>query len=265
MASQTTILHLKKPALDDDALITDINNNMDLIDAFAGNVGIQATSSMDLNDYTGTVDRVQYYKGSNIQSFTNKPPYTWTYTCPFVLEVIKISSYTKQILHVYLPENLEKQMQHYERQQTYMNGGVGWGGWVLLEDANSNIGIVANGDTAPKAITQGQYVIWNGALCTANSAIASGATLSSSNLTSVADGGLNSINYNTIKRTTATATTGSTGNVAFPLVVIDVKANGYICLPFMSSTNEGYVKVLDMTTLQPVANTQIDFVIYYKG
>lgn len=39
MASQTTNLHLKKPGLDDDALITDINNNMDIIDsAVAGKV-----------------------------------------------------------------------------------------------------------------------------------------------------------------------------------------------------------------------------------
>ena len=35
MASQTTTLHLKKPALTDDALIDDINDNMDLIDNYA--------------------------------------------------------------------------------------------------------------------------------------------------------------------------------------------------------------------------------------
>lgn len=33
MASYTWNLNLKKPALDDDALITDINNNMDILDA----------------------------------------------------------------------------------------------------------------------------------------------------------------------------------------------------------------------------------------
>lgn len=33
MASYTGNLNLKKPALDDDALITDINNNMDIVDA----------------------------------------------------------------------------------------------------------------------------------------------------------------------------------------------------------------------------------------
>ena len=33
MASYTGNLNLKKPALDDDALITDINNNMDILDA----------------------------------------------------------------------------------------------------------------------------------------------------------------------------------------------------------------------------------------
>ena len=33
MATYTSNLNLKKPALDDDALITDINNNMDILDA----------------------------------------------------------------------------------------------------------------------------------------------------------------------------------------------------------------------------------------
>lgn len=36
MASQTTNLNLKKPALDDDALIADINNNMDTLDSTIG-------------------------------------------------------------------------------------------------------------------------------------------------------------------------------------------------------------------------------------
>lgn len=103
MASQTTNLNLKKPALDDDALITDINGNMDLIDTYAGTT----------------------------------------------------------------------------------NGKI--------NATNALVGIVATGSTAPKAISKGQYVIWNGALYTAKSAISSGTTLSSSNLQSVDDGGLNDL------------------------------------------------------------------------
>lgn len=62
--------------------------------------------------------------------------------------------------------------------------------------ANQNrvaIAIVANGDTAPQNILKDQYVIWNGALYTASSAIASGATLSSSNLSAAQNGGLNDL------------------------------------------------------------------------
>lgn len=63
-----------------------------------------------------------------------------------------------------------------------------------MGDANGAIAIVATGNTAPKAIPAGQFVLWSGGLYTANSAIASGETLSSSNLTAVPDGGLNALN-----------------------------------------------------------------------
>lgn len=62
-----------------------------------------------------------------------------------------------------------------------------------ISDPNGNIGIVQNTNTATQNITAGQYVIWKGTLYTASSAIASGATLSSSNLTAVSNGGLNAI------------------------------------------------------------------------
>ena len=63
-----------------------------------------------------------------------------------------------------------------------------------IKNVNSNLAIVANGNTAPSAISAGQYVIWGGLLYTAKSAIASGATLSTSNLTAVSGGGLNKLN-----------------------------------------------------------------------
>ena len=58
----------------------------------------------------------------------------------------------------------------------------------------SDLGIVEDGNTATHSITAGQYVIWKGNLYTASSAIATGTTLSTSNLTAVSNGGLNSLN-----------------------------------------------------------------------
>lgn len=63
-----------------------------------------------------------------------------------------------------------------------------------VEQIKSDIGIVENGTTAMHNISSGQYVIWKGNLCIATSAISSGDTLSSSNLTEVSNGGLNALN-----------------------------------------------------------------------
>lgn len=60
-------------------------------------------------------------------------------------------------------------------------------------DPNANIGIVQDTDTATQNIPKDRYVIWHGALYTASAAIASGAALSSSNLTAVTGGGLNDV------------------------------------------------------------------------
>ncbi len=56
------------------------------------------------------------------------------------------------------------------------------------------LAIVATGTTAPQAISSGQFVLWRNALYKATTAIASGATLSTSNLTAVSGGGLNALN-----------------------------------------------------------------------
>lgn len=62
----------------------------------------------------------------------------------------------------------------------------------------NDLGIVEDGDTATHTIAQGQYVIWQGVLYTADAAIASGTTLAASggnkNLTAVPNGGLNVLN-----------------------------------------------------------------------
>lgn len=61
------------------------------------------------------------------------------------------------------------------------------------QSVRNTVSIVATGNTAPKAITAGEFVQWQGALYTATANIASGATLSTSNLQAVANGGLNAL------------------------------------------------------------------------
>lgn len=65
---------------------------------------------------------------------------------------------------------------------------------TLGAQLKADIGIVENTNTATHNISAGQYVIWKGDLYTASSAISSGATLSSANLTAVSGGGLNALN-----------------------------------------------------------------------
>ena len=79
---------------------------------------------------------------------------------------------------------------------TSANGLMASGDKTNLErvkNINGCVAIFASGSTAPSAIAAGQYVIWNGALYTARSAISSGATLSTSNLAAVSNGGLNAL------------------------------------------------------------------------
>ena len=64
---------------------------------------------------------------------------------------------------------------------------------TLIGKLKADVGIVENTNTATHNISSGQYVIWKGDLYTASSAISSGATLSSANLTAVSSGGLNSL------------------------------------------------------------------------
>jgi len=78
-------------------------------------------------------------------------------------------------------------------EQSQVRSNIGAIGQSELNQADGCVAIVATGNTAPKAIAAGQYVIWKGDLHTARSAIANGAALSSSNLLAVGDGGLNSL------------------------------------------------------------------------
>lgn len=109
---------------------------------------------------------------------------------------------------------------------------------------NESIGLVENGDTASRNIAKGQYVIWNGALYTASVAIASGDTLSGSNLTAVSDGGLNSINSKLELVESLNVTAVKTGSTGFcyrsgKVCMLKVNANGTVS----ANTDTTIVKV----------------------
>lgn len=108
-------------------------------------------------------------------------PYRWGFLINYVVNGDQVY----QEFHVYSPHMI-----------AYSRGGneqsAAMSDWTNI--AADYLAIVAIGDAAPQAITAGQYVVWNSGLYTARSNIASGATLSSSNLASVSNGGLNDLN-----------------------------------------------------------------------
>jgi len=64
--------------------------------------------------------------------------------------------------------------------------------WKLIDDGRY-VGIVAPGATAPQAIAKGQYLIHEGGLYVAKSAIAQGETLTTTNLQLLPGGGMNAV------------------------------------------------------------------------
>lgn len=67
----------------------------------------------------------------------------------------------------------------------------------LTQEDNHTVGEIAidgRSGKAPKAISSGKYVVWNGGLYTARSNIAAGTVLSTTNLAEADDGGLNVLN-----------------------------------------------------------------------
>lgn len=63
----------------------------------------------------------------------------------------------------------------------------------LISRIKSGLGIVEETNTATHTIAAGKYVTWKGNVYRAKSAIPSGTTLSSSNLETLSDGGLNDL------------------------------------------------------------------------
>lgn len=78
MASTTTNLGLTKPAYSDDADISDINGNMDLIDAEAGRVRANVAANYDSSE-TYAVGDYCLHDGSLYKcSTTISSPEAWT-------------------------------------------------------------------------------------------------------------------------------------------------------------------------------------------
>lgn len=138
-----------------------------------------------------------------------------------------------------------------------------------VANLRSDLGIVENTNTATHTIAAGQYVIWKGLLYTASSAIPSGTTLSSSNLTAVSSGGLNSLNGKITTQTvsgenvlanvpsTITITTNRTylkrcANVVDLLIFFKPTANGTIAVGNLPSV---YVPAYNLY-LSPVNNSE---------
>lgn len=63
----------------------------------------------------------------------------------------------------------------------------------IIKKMRRAIAIVEDTDTASRNIASGKYVLWKGVLTKASTAISSGTTLSSSNLTSLDDGAINDL------------------------------------------------------------------------
>ena len=152
----------------------------------------------------------------------------------------------------------------------------------LIAKLKADIGIVENTNTATHNISAGQYVIWKGDLYTASSAISSGATLSSANLTAVSGGGLNALNSNKANKIQSLVTDGTTdndGDIPIQLspseyVVVacypdrtapaGYYTNWYSVLPFGSVTgNAKYSAKCVKDNLDPLIQTNVRFIVYY--
>lgn len=136
--ANTPFLDLVKPAGTDRALVSVINSNSDKIDTGVSTLSEQieytAITSGSMNSYTGNNGHTLYYKGSDISQFTDIPSATSGNAWPFVLEVIKMGPYAKQILHVFTTPTKMNNPPTYIRQQTYQSGSIVWGGWYSADD-----------------------------------------------------------------------------------------------------------------------------------
>ena len=70
-------------------------------------------------------------------------------------------------------------------------------------------------------------------------------------------------------KTTITKTTGTTGNIATgamldTLRIMDTRCKGYIAFPFLSDSNEWFIKVVNQTDLSPASGVEVTIDYYYE-
>ena len=194
-ATHTTNLGLNKPARGDFvSVVSDINDNMDKIDAKFGDFGEESVAekftgidnniarnaivNTDLNAYTvdsGSPDL--HYYGSSISSMSNKPSGE-TYSYPFTLDVSNNGGFVIQTLSVYTQSG---EPRVYVRQQ-YYDGNKTFGNWASLAFNNQSSAICqtitgATNNTG-HTINSGEYFIANGGKYQATASIPNGQTWS---------------------------------------------------------------------------------------
>ena len=129
------------------AASNDSGGNFDIIDTKMGAVGntslqaqvtalnskiaIQGVASVDFNTLTGDAAQVKWYNGTTFVGCSNVPSACSGQAWPFVLEVIKMGVYTKQILHCFAVLSQAPTSPTYVRQQTYGAGNIVWGDWSV--------------------------------------------------------------------------------------------------------------------------------------
>lgn len=158
MANYTGNLNLILPGDDDYALVENLTDDFQAIDDFAGDV-------VKVYDPTTTHSKREY--------------------CLFQDHVYKCNSFITQ------PEAFDP-----SKWDRVILGDEIRNNNSYITNLQSGLAIVQDGDTATKAITQGQYVLWKSSMRYAKANIAIGETLSSTNLGSVTydNGALNRLN-----------------------------------------------------------------------
>ena len=127
------------------------------LNALNEQIAYTAITSGSMNSYTGNIGHTLYYKGSDISQFTDIPSATSGNAWPFVLEVIKMGPYAKQILHVFTTPTKMNNPPTFIRQQTYQSGSIVWGGWYSVDDQIALLPITGVIEDIVQLTTSGAY------------------------------------------------------------------------------------------------------------
>lgn len=145
-----------------------------------------------------------------------------------------------------------------------------------------NLGIVQDGDTASQAIEKDKYVIWKGGNYFAKTDILQGETfVVDTNLTEIPDGAINGIvdglkaSIKTVRKTFVIASYGNCyiGNdfneleydgSNFINAFLDFQNNyGYLCIPFITSSEGFCLKVKNTNTFSDAASGNYSGTLVY--